>query len=95
MNSESHSYLTWAWLCQSFMTVLLPLGAFLKEDRLRLTSGTAEPVGVSTARGGGFLLIEDVPHGVLAGQLLLGITLVDQAIAHLGRRQVGVPPLPT
>jgi hypothetical protein len=41
------SHLTWAWLCQSFMTVLLPLGAFLKEDRLKLTSGTAEPLGVS------------------------------------------------
>jgi len=29
------------------MAVLLPLGAFLEEDRLKITSGTAEPVGVS------------------------------------------------
>ncbi len=29
------SHFTWAWLCQSLLTtVLLPLGAFLKGDRL-------------------------------------------------------------
>src|ERR1700677_161465 len=33
------SHFTWAWLCQSFMTVLLsPSGAFLKEDRLSRTT---------------------------------------------------------
>src|ERR1700677_1562923 len=33
------SHFTWAWLCHSFMTVLLsPSGAFLKEDRLSRTT---------------------------------------------------------
>jgi hypothetical protein len=33
------SHFTWAWLCQSFITVLLsPFGAFLKEDRLSRTT---------------------------------------------------------
>ena len=41
------SHLTWAWLCQSFMAVLLPHGASLTEDRLTTTLGTAEPLGVS------------------------------------------------
>ncbi|HWT81871.1 MAG TPA: hypothetical protein VN648_24025, partial [Candidatus Methylomirabilis sp.] len=36
-----------AWLCQSFMAVLLPRGAFLTEDRLTFTPETAEPLGVS------------------------------------------------
>ena len=53
---------TWAWLCQSFMAVLLPHGAFLEEDRLISPPGTAEPSHAGngraftslTARGGGF-----------------------------------------
>jgi hypothetical protein len=47
-----------AWLCQSFMTVLLPHGAFLTEDRLTFTQETAEPVGVSPPEAVDSLLIE-------------------------------------
>src|SRR5512135_1755321 len=52
------SHLTWAWLCQSFMAVLPPLGAFLGEDRLTSTSGTAEPIGFAPPEAVDSLLIE-------------------------------------
>ena len=54
------SHFTWAWLCQSFMAVLLPHGAFLTEDRLTFTLGTAEPLGVSPPEAVDSLLIEIV-----------------------------------
>src|SRR5512135_2543547 len=52
------SHLTWAWLCQSFMAVLPPLEAFLGEDRLTSTSGTAEPIGFAPPEAVESLLIE-------------------------------------
>src|SRR5512135_1363265 len=54
------SHLTWAWLCQSFMAVLPPLEAFLGEDRLTSTSGTAEPLGFAPPEAVDSLLIEGV-----------------------------------
>src|SRR5512135_2483468 len=41
------------------MAVLLPHGAFLKEDRLTFTLGTAEPLGVSPPEAVDSLLIEE------------------------------------
>src|SRR5205823_2248267 len=52
------SHLTWAWLCQSFMAVLLPHRAFLTEDRLTTTLGTAEPLGVSPPEAVDLFLIK-------------------------------------
>ena len=52
---------TWAWFCQSFMTVLLPHGAFLREDRLKFTQETAEPLGVSPPEAVDLLLNQPPP----------------------------------
>src|SRR5512135_1962189 len=59
------SHLTWAWLCQSFMAVLPPLEAFLGEDRLTSTSGTAEPIGFAPPEAVDSLLIEPAGPSVI------------------------------
>src|SRR5512135_2941499 len=59
------SHLTWDWLCQSFMAVLPPLGAFLGEDRLTSTSGTAEPIGFAPPEAVDSLLIDPLIEAVI------------------------------
>src|SRR5512135_969180 len=69
-----------------------PRATRLNREPTQSYAGNGRACRSLTARGGGFLWIEDVPHRALAGQLLFEIALIDQGRSHLGRRQVRVPP---
>src|SRR5262245_20945611 len=57
------------------MAVLLPHGAFLKEDRLLFTPGTAEPLGVSPPEAVDLHLIKCRTTGPRACDAVRGIAL--------------------